>query len=160
MRSPEGKLVVKVQRLPHGRDLPVPQYASEGASGLDLCACVDEPVVLAPGQRRLIPTGLKLEIPPGCEGQVRPRSGLALEHGITLLNTPGTVDSDYRGEVQIVLANLGSELFTVRRGDRIAQLVICPVERVVLQASHALGATSRGEGGFGHSGLNQKQEDT
>jgi dUTP pyrophosphatase len=143
---------VRVLRLPHGRDLPVPAPASPGSAGLDLRAALDGERVLAPGERALVPTGIALELPGGWEGQVRPRSGLAVRHGLTLLNAPGTVDSDYRGEIQVVLVNLGSEPVTVRRGDRIAQLVVAPVGRLVLEEAAALSDTARGAGGFGSTG--------
>ena len=133
-----------------GEPLPLPSYATEGAAGLDLRA--DLAVTLLPGERALVPTGLALAIPPGYEGQVRPRSGLALRDGITCLNTPGTIDSDYRGEVGVILANLGQKMVSLARGDRIAQLVIARVERAELLESVSLPPTGRGEGGFGHTG--------
>jgi len=144
---------VRVRRLEGDRDLPLPESASDGAAGLDLRAAVPKEVTLAPLERVRIPTGLALEIPRGYEGQVRPRSGLALRHGITLVNSPGTVDSDYRGEVAVLLVNLGSQPYTVRRGDRIAQLVLAPVSRVVLVEAEELSDTGRGGGGFGSTGL-------
>ncbi len=146
-------LVVRVRRLPHGADLPLPERASAGSAGLDLRAAIETEQVLQPGERSLVPTGLALELPPGWEGQVRPRSGLAVRHGVGLLNTPGTVDSDYRGEVKVLLINLGEEPFTLRRGERIAQLVISPVARVVLESADQLTTTDRGAGGFGSSGV-------
>lgn len=133
-----------------GEPLPLPSYATEGSAGLDLRA--DVPVTLAPGERALVPTGLALAIPDGYEGQVRPRSGLALREGLTCLNSPGTVDSDFRGELGVILANLGQRAVSLNRGDRIAQLVIAPVERAELEESAVLPATRRGEGGFGHTG--------
>ena len=133
-----------------GEPLPLPSYATGGASGLDLRA--DMAVTLGPGERLLVPTGLAIAIPPGFEGQVRPRSGLALREGVTCLNTPGTIDSDYRGEVAIILANLGQKPVALQRGDRIAQLVIARVERAELNESGSLPPTHRGEGGFGHTG--------
>ena len=133
-----------------GEPLPLPAYATEGAAGLDLRA--DAAVTLAPGERALVPTGLSIAIPPGYEGQVRPRSGLALREGVTCLNTPGTIDSDYRGEVSVILANLGQRPVSLARGDRIAQLVIAPVSRAELVESAELPKTARGEGGFGHTG--------
>ncbi len=145
---------VRVLRLPHGRDLPLPQPASLGSAGVDLRAAVAAPVVLAPGARALIPTGLLLEIPPGFAGQVRPRSGLALHHGITVLNHPGTIDSDYRGEVQVLLVNLGQEPFTVQYGDRIAQLLLHQVEPIVWEEAATLRESERGSGGFGSTGRN------
>ncbi len=131
----------------------VPQYQSEGASGADLRARLDRDVVLAPGARALIPTGLHLAIPRGLEGQVRPRSGLAARHGISVLNSPGTIDSDYRGEVQVILVNLGQEEFRVRSGDRIAQLVFSPVVRVTFRREASVDETARGSGGFGSTGV-------
>ncbi len=143
-----------VVRLRHvgGRGQPrdLPRYETAGAAGLDLRA--DEPFALAPGERRLVPTGLALEIPPGYEGQVRPRSGLAVRHGIALVNAPGTIDSDYRGEVQVILVNLGQAPVSFARGDRIAQLVIAPVTRAALEVVEDLTATDRGAGGFGSTG--------
>jgi dUTP pyrophosphatase len=143
---------VRVVRLAHGADLALPESASTGAAGVDLRAAVTSELTLAPGARVLVPCGIRLEIPPGFEGQVRPRSGLAIRHGLTLLNSPGTIDSDYRGEVQVILANLGAEPFVVRRGDRIAQLVVARVERASFVESAALGETPRGAGGFGSTG--------
>lgn len=139
---------------PGCEDLQLPQYMSEGASGLDLRAAVTEDIVLKPGSWRLIPTGLRVAIPKGFEGQIRPRSGLALKHGITCLNTPGTIDSDYRGPLGIILINLGSEDFVISRGDRIAQLVITEVVRAKLVPVSNLDETPRGAGGFGHTGAN------
>jgi dUTP pyrophosphatase len=147
-----GARRVKVVRLGHAQGLALPAYQSEGAAGLDLVAAVDRPTVLRPGKRALVPTGLILELPAGFEAQVRPRSGLALKHGITVLNSPGTIDSDYRGEVQVLLANLGDRPFTIARGERIAQLVIARHERVTLVEAAAASATLRGAGGFGSTG--------
>ncbi len=146
------KVTLRVRRLPHAADLPLPEQASPGSAGLDLRAAVPEDLLLAPGERTLVPTGLVLELPRGWEGQVRPRSGLAIRHGISLLNSPGTIDSDYRGEVKVILANLGSEPFTIRRGDRIAQLVVAPVSRVEVLEATELSSTDRGPGGFGSTG--------
>jgi dUTP pyrophosphatase len=142
---------VRVVVLAHGEGLPLPAYQSDEAAGLDLVAAVGakQPVVIAPGARELIPTGLSIELPKGFEGQVRPRSGLALKHGVTVLNSPGTIDSDYRGEVKIILINLGDASFEVRRGERIAQLVVAPVVRARLVEAKAIGETKRGKGGFG-----------
>ncbi len=153
-----SSLRVRVMRVRGRRDadLPLPQFATSGSCGADLCAGVEKDVVIAPGERELIPTGFALAIPPGCEGQVRPRSGLALRHGITLPNAPGTIDADYRGEIQVILHNTGETPFVVRRGERIAQLVISPVLRPVFEEVDdvdALGRTSRGAGGFGHTGV-------
>jgi dUTP pyrophosphatase len=147
-------VVVPLLRLPHGESLPLPTYHSEHAAGLDVVAGVpeDAPVGLAPGARALIPTGFALELPPGYEAQLRPRSGLALKSGVTVLNSPGTIDADYRGEVMVLLVNLGSEPFTVRRGERIAQLIVARVEHVRIEPVAELGGTSRGEGGFGSTG--------
>jgi dUTP pyrophosphatase len=143
-------LALPVLRLPHAADLPLPTYQTEGAAGLDLRA--DEACTLAPGERRLVPTGIAVELPPGHEGQVRPRSGLAARHGIGMVNAPGTIDHDYRGEVGVLLVNLGGEPFQVRRGDRIAQLVVAPVVRVEVRLVEALSETGRGDGGFGSTG--------
>ena len=142
---------LRVSRVPGAEDLPLPSYASEGAAGLDLRAALPSRLVLGPGERALIPTGLRLAVPAGYEAQVRPRSGLALRHGIVLPNSPGTIDSDYRGEVQVILWNAGPEPFAIARGDRIAQLVIAPVARVELEEA-ALDETPRGAGGFGSTG--------
>ncbi|PSJ56496.1 dUTP diphosphatase [Kumtagia ephedrae] len=143
-----------VVRLPHAHGLDLPAYESVGAAGLDLRAAVadDRPILILPGRRALVPTGLILEIPEGFEGQVRPRSGLALKHGITCLNTPGTIDWDYRGEVKVLLVNLGDDDFTVTRGMRVAQLVIAPVARAVIEERSLAGGTARGAGGFGSTG--------
>jgi dUTP pyrophosphatase len=145
---------VKVKRLrpETGRETPLPRYMTERSSGMDLFAEVEGEVVLEVGERRLIPTGIALSIPQGYEGQVRPRSGLALREGVTLVNTPGTIDGDYRGEVGVLLINLGRAPFRLKRGDRIAQLVIAPVCRAVLELSNELDSTPRNEGGFGHTG--------
>ena len=147
-------VTLRVKRLPHGEGLPLPSYQSTHAAGLDVMAGVPEaaPVELKPGARALIPTGFALEIPVGYEAQVRPRSGLALKHGATLLNAPGTIDSDYRGELMVILINHSRETFTVHRGDRIAQLVIAPVAQVEVVGVESLGETKRGGGGFGSTG--------
>ncbi|MBN9242535.1 MAG: dUTP diphosphatase [Mesorhizobium sp.] len=141
-------------RLPHGAGLPLPAYESAGAAGMDLRAAVpeDRPLLILPGRRVLVPTGLVMEIPENFEGQVRPRSGLALKHGITCLNTPGTVDSDYRGEVKVLLVNLGDEDFTVTRGMRVAQIVFAPVVQLRIEERSLAGDTERGIGGFGSTG--------
>src|SRR5580704_8936158 len=143
-----------ILRLPHGVDLPLPSYQSVHAAGLDLLAAVpaDAPVVLAPGERGLLPCGIAIALPHGFEGQVRPRSGLAAHHGVTVLNTPGTIDADYRGEIQVILVNLGSEPFCVTRGLRIAQLVVAPVARASVIEAETLDDTARGAGGFGSTG--------
>ena len=148
----EPALCIKVVRLAHGRDLPLPAYQSEGAAGMDLLAAVEKPLKLKPGARVLVPTGLILEIPRGFEAQVRPRSGLALRHGISVANAPGTIDSDYRGEVQVLLINLGDKVFSIARGERIAQLVVQRVERAELSEAVKVTATHRGAGGFGSTG--------
>jgi dUTP pyrophosphatase len=144
---------LRVRRLAAARDLPLPAAASTGSSGCDLRAAIDGETVLRPGERLLVPTGLALEIPPGWEGQVRPRSGLALRHGIGMVNAPGTIDSDYRGEVGVLLINLGAEPFLLRRGDRIAQLVIARVETVDWEEVEDLQTSGRGDGGFGSTGV-------
>ena len=141
---------IGLQRLPHGEGLPLPVYATDGAAGMDVVAA--EALTLAPGQRHAVATGFAIAIPAGFEVQVRPRSGLALKHGITCLNTPGTIDSDYRGEVKIILANLGSEPFEIRRGERIAQLVPAPVLKAEFREVESLDETQRGAGGFGSTG--------
>jgi dUTP pyrophosphatase len=144
---------VRVRRLPGARDLPLPSHASPGSAGFDLRAAVDGEVVLRPGERRLVPTGLVLEIPPGWEGQVRPRSGLALRHGIGVVNAPGTIDSDYRGEVGVILINLGEAPYGLKRGDRIAQLVISRAEAIEWEEAGSLEESGRGDGGFGSTGM-------
>ncbi|MCM8729947.1 dUTP diphosphatase [Hephaestia sp. GCM10023244] len=141
---------IAIRRLPHGVGLPPPAYATDGAAGMDVVAA--EELVLAPGARHAVATGFAMAIPVGYEVQVRPRSGLALKHGITCLNTPGTIDSDYRGEVKIILANLGDAPFPIRRGDRVAQLVPAPVQRATLDEVDTLDDTARGTGGFGSTG--------
>jgi len=143
-----------VVRLPHGQDLDLPAYETAGAAGMDLRAAVpqDRPLIVLPGRRVAVPTGLVLEIPQGFEGQVRPRSGLALKHGVTCLNTPGTIDCDYRGEVKVILINLGDEDFAVERGMRIAQLVLAPVSQLAVEERNSAGETARGAGGFGSTG--------
>lgn len=143
---------VAVKRLPHNADLPLPSYESALAAGMDLPAAIDGEMVLQPGERALIPTGLAIALPGGYEAQIRPRSGLAARSGVTVLNAPGTVDADYRGEVKVVLANLGAEPFTVTRGARIAQMVIAPVVQAMLQEVAELPKTARGVGGFGSTG--------
>ena len=147
-------ITLRVMRLPHGADLPLPAYQSELAAGLDLIAAVpaDAPVALAPGERAAIPTGICIALPPGSEGQVRPRSGLALRHGVTVLNAPGTIDADYRGEIQVVLINQGNRLFTVERGLRIAQLVVAATMQAVICEAASLDETPRGAGAFGSTG--------
>jgi dUTP pyrophosphatase len=143
---------VKVKRLEHGRDLELPAYASAGAAGADLRAAVTRPLVIGPGDRVAVPTGLVLEVPKGYEAQVRPRSGLSFKKGVTVVNAPGTIDSDYRGELKILLVNVSPEPVTIERGDRVAQMVIAPVTRVEFTEAGDLSATDRGEGGFGSTG--------
>ena len=143
---------VQVKRLPHSQGLALPSYATPGAAGMDLLAAIAAPLVIAPGQRVLVPTGLAIALPPGFELQVRPRSGLALKHGIILPNSPGTIDEDYRGELQVIVMNAGNEPFTVERGMRIAQAVLAPVVRVAWSEVAELDATARGVGGFGSTG--------
>jgi dUTP pyrophosphatase len=144
---------VAIVRLPHGKDLPLPAYQSAQAAGLDLTAAVAAPVTLAPGDRTMIPTGLAIALPPGTEAQVRPRSGLAAKQGVTLLNSPGTIDADYRGEIQVILINLGREPVIIERGMRIAQMVIAPVTQARWHEVAELPATARGAGGFGSTGV-------
>jgi dUTP pyrophosphatase len=145
---------IAVTRLPHNADLPLPAYETPGSAGMDLRAAIaeDAPLILAPGARTLVPTGLAIALPPGFEAQVRPRSGLAAKFGVTCLNTPGTIDSDYRGEVKVILINLGQEDFVIRRGDRIAQVVIAPVVQMGWSETESLDDTERGAGGFGSTG--------
>ena len=140
---------VALQRLPAGEGLPMPCYMSEGAAGADLYAAIGEQLTLLPGARALIPTGISIALPPGYEAQVRPRSGLAIRSGVTCLNSPGTIDADYRGEVQVVLANLGTEPALIKRGDRVAQMVVAPVSRADFDVVEELPQTARGDGGFG-----------
>ena len=147
-------LPVRIARLPHSEGIDLPVYGTAGAAGMDLRAAVQDgqPLTLQPGARALVPTGLTIAVPPGYEAQVRPRSGLALKHGITCLNSPGTIDSDYRGEVGVILANTGAEPFTIKRGDRIAQMVIAAYAKIAWQETAALSETQRGQGGFGSTG--------
>jgi dUTP pyrophosphatase len=146
---------VRIMRLPHAADLPLPQYQSALAAGLDLLAAVpaNAPVKIVPGARAAVPSGIAIALPAGYEAQVRPRSGLAARHGITVLNTPGTIDADYRGELQVILVNLGADPFVVERGMRIAQLIIAPISRATLVESEKLDATDRGQGGMGSTGI-------
>ena len=148
---PFKEIEIAIQRLPNGGGLPLPAYASDGAAGMDVVAA--ETLTLRPGARHAVATGFAMAIPAGYEVQVRPRSGLALKHGVTCLNTPGTIDSDYRGEVKVILANLGDEPFDIKRGDRIAQLVPAPVQRAILSEVAELDDTTRGSGGFGSTGV-------
>ncbi|MGC6497560.1 MAG: dUTP diphosphatase [Candidatus Puniceispirillaceae bacterium] len=145
--------VIRIMRLPHGQDIPLPAYATEGAVGMDICAAVDADLTLAPGARMAVPTGLAMAIEPGYEVQLRPRSGLALKNGISLANAPGTIDSDYRGEVKVLLVNLGDADFVVSRAMRIAQMVIAPVTKCHIEAVVELTDTPRGDGGFGSTGV-------
>jgi dUTP pyrophosphatase len=144
-----------IKRLPHNADLALPAYATAGAAGMDLAAAVDAPQTLAPGERTLVPTGLAIAIPEGFEGQVRPRSGLAAKNGVTVANAPGTIDWDYRGEVKVILINLGKDPFVIERGMRIAQLIIAPVSQVAVVEVEDLDATVRGVGGFGSTGVKE-----
>ena len=148
----QGQVTVAIRRLPSGEGLDYPSYMSAGAAGCDLAAAVPSPVELAPGERALLPTGFAVALPPGFEAQIRPRSGLALRHGLTTLNSPGTIDSDYRGEVRVLLVNLGQERVRIERGERIAQMVVAPVARAVWRPVAELPETGRGAGGFGHTG--------
>ena len=148
---PSNNVTIQVLRLENGADVPMPAYATEGAAGMDICAA--EAVTILPGKRHAVATGLAFAIPEGFEVQVRPRSGLALKHGITCLNSPGTIDSDYRGEVKVILANLGEKSFAIEVGDRIAQIVVAPVTRGVMVEVDALDDTARGSGGFGSTGV-------
>ena len=151
--DPSVTVEVRIQRLPHAEGLPLPTYATDGAAGADLCAAVDEEMIIEPGDRATVPTGFVLEIPNGYEGQVRPRSGLAIEAGLTVVNAPGTIDSDYRGELKVLLINLGSDRVAIGRGDRIAQLLVVPVTRASFAETESLTASERGEGGFGSTGV-------
>jgi len=149
---------VRVTRLPHGKDLPLPEYQTAQAAGLDLLAAIpaDKPVTIAPGSRAMVPTGLAISLPAGTEAQVRPRSGLAAKNGVTVLNSPGTIDADYRGEVAVILINHGQEAFTITRGMRIAQMIIAPVSHATLIEVESLDETARGAGGFGSTGTSKK----
>lgn len=147
-----ANLRLPIMRLPHGMDLPLPAYATSGAAGMDVAAAVIKPVILAAGERLAIPTGFAMAVPAGYEAQIRPRSGLALKHGVTVANAPGTIDSDYRGEVAILLVNLGDQDFTITRGMRIAQMVVAPVTQVTPIATDSLADTERGDAGFGSTG--------
>ena len=143
---------VKVKKLPHGQDLPLPKYMSDHAAGMDLYAAVSAEVIIPPGEWKLVPTGLSIALPEGFEAQVRPRSGLALKQGISVLNTPGTVDADYRGEVGVILMNHSKENLAIKRGDRIAQMIVNKIERIEFEEVTELPASDRGAGGFGHTG--------
>jgi len=152
MASPTGIPVAGIILLPHGADLELPHYQTPEAAGMDLLAAIETPLAIAPGERALVPTGLVIELPEGFEGQVRPRSGLALKHGITVLNAPGTIDADYRGEVKVLLVNFSADAFTITRGMRIAQLVIAPFVQARLEQRLAVTPSNRGTGGFGSTG--------
>lgn len=145
---------LRIRRLPHGADLPLPAYQTEGAAGIDLVAAVPvgSRLTIAPGERVVVPTGIAVALPPGHEGQIRPRSGLALRHGVTVLNSPGTIDADYRGEIQVILTNLGAASFEITRGTRIAQMVVAPITQAIIVESQSLDATGREGGGFGSTG--------
>lgn len=146
---------LRIVRMPHAADLPLPAYQSAHAAGLDLLAAIpaDAPVTIAPGGRVIIPTGIAVALPHGHEGQIRPRSGIAIRHGVTVLNSPGTVDADYRGEIQVILVNLGTESFEIRRGTRIAQMVVAPIQQAKIVESSSLDETGREAGGFGSTGM-------
>ena len=149
---------VSILRLAHGHDLPLPSYATADSAGMDLHAAVDDAIDLAPGERQLIPTGIAIALPGGYEAQVRPRSGLAIKHGLTCLNSPGTIDADYRGEIKVVLANLGAEPVAITRGMRIAQMIVAPVSRAIWNIAEALPESERGAGGFGSTGTAASNE--
>jgi dUTP pyrophosphatase len=154
-----SQITAQLMQLPHGQDLPLPSYETSEAAGMDLRAAVpeDAPLTLKPGARELVPTGFAMAIPPGFEAQIRPRSGLALKHGLSLVNAPGTIDSDYRGEIKIILINQGDEDFEISRGMRIAQMVIAPVLQVAIEPVTSLDDTARGAGGFGSTGIAAKE---
>jgi len=141
---------------PDQKDIPLPQYATEGSAGMDICAAVEKDMIIFPGETVLVPTGFIIELPKGHEAQIRPRSGLAVKHNIGILNSPGTIDSDYRGEVKIILTNFGKSQYVIRRGDRIAQMIVAKYERVQWQEASSLAESARGEGGFGHTGITSK----
>jgi dUTP pyrophosphatase len=149
----ESPIIIRIRRKGGCEDIPLPQYMSEHASGMDVCAACESDVSVAPGDLKLIPCGFYMAVPAGCEAQMRPRSGLAIKHGIILPNSPGTIDADYRGEVCVILGNVGRESFTVKRGMRIAQMVIAPVTRAAVAVVQELDDTARGQGGFGHTGV-------
>ena len=157
--SDSGRVQVRIARVSDAVDLPLPARATPGSAGFDLHAAVDEELSLGPGERALVPTGFAIAVPPGFEAQIRPRSGLALRHGIVIPNAPGTIDSDYRGELRVILMNAGDEVFTIKRGDRIAQLVVAPVVAVDFAEVEALPESERGTGGFGHSGVAPRRTD-
>lgn len=148
------KIKLLIERVKGAEDIPIPDYMTKGSSGMDLVACIDDVTEINPGEFRLIPTGIKIELPEGYEAQIRPRSGLALKHGVTILNSPGTIDSDYRGEIKVILINFGKSKFIIHRGDRIAQMVISRVWKADRIEVTVLNKTLRGDGGFGHTGIN------
>jgi dUTP pyrophosphatase len=152
-----SEIKVRIQQLPHGDDLPLPQYATDQSAGVDLMAAIDDHIIIGPMERQLIPAGIAIALPEGYEAQIRPRSGLAFKHGITLVNSPGTIDADYRGEIKVLLINLGSEPFTVARGMRVAQMVIAPVSQAGWQKVETLEDTRRSTGGFGSTGVHSKK---
>ncbi len=143
---------IKVKRLEHAKDIPLPRYMTKESAGMDICAAVESELVLMPGQRALIPTGIAVELPEGFEAQIRPRSGLAIKYGIGMLNSPGTIDPDYRGEIKVILINLGEKPFKIKRGDRIAQMIISKIVRAKIEDVQELNPTERGDKGFGHTG--------
>ena len=151
--SGTNKPLIKFKKLSHAGDLSLPSYESKAAAGMDLRAALSDPISIKPGDRMLVPTGLKMAIPTGFEAQIRPRSGLAYRHGVTLLNTPGTIDADYRGEVKVLIINHGEHAFTISHGDRIAQMVIAPVSQATIKEADSLDETERNEGGFGSTGI-------
>lgn len=151
------RISVSIQKLAHADDLNLPAYATEQSAGMDLGAAIEAPITLKPGERQLIPTGLAIALPTGYEAQIRPRSGLAIKHGVTVLNTPGTIDADYRGEIKVILANLGTEPFTVERGMRIAQMVVAAHAHIAWDACETLPETARGAGGFGSTGTKTRK---
>lgn len=153
-----SQVSIEISRLPHGVDIPLPSYETEGSAGMDIQAAVEQTVTIAAGARALVPSGFKIALPIGFEAQIRPRSGLALKKGVTLPNSPGTIDSDYRGEVGIILMNLGDDPFVIERGDRIAQMVISPVTKALWVEAGSLNETDRGEGGFGSTGVSATKE--
>lgn len=152
-----SQIAVAVKQLEHGKDIDLPQYATSQSAGLDLCAAINADIILQPGERKLVPTGLSIALPDGYEAQVRPRSGLAFKNGVTVLNTPGTIDADYRGEIGVILVNLGQEPFTITRGMRIAQMIISQYTQIKWSQVEDLEETARGAGGFGSTGLEQKK---
>lgn len=150
---------VKLLKLPHGADLPLPEYATEHSAGMDLMAAIDSDIILKPMERTLVATGIAIALPDGYEAQIRPRSGLAFKNGISLVNTPGTIDADYRGEIKVLLINLGAENFTISRGMRIAQMIVAPYSRVSWQQAESLDDTARSSGGFGSTGVHKKEKE-